>query len=282
MDAPNSNEPKPVLGTTPSHRREPGTEPKPEVTPPATPVAPTTEKVEPTKEPVVPSAPAPEEDYKKKFSESSAEANRMLEIMKKNGIDPKTGEKLPQPNEPTTPPARQAPPVVEPKTPEKEPIKLTEQDLAKAIPGFENLPPEEKEMIRDIKTTVKTMAELKQTVTELYDEKHFANEMKALTRKEDFKQLTEHTDEFKEFAYKDENLRTPLETLAKAFLYEKGKKPAEPTPVGGVEPGGSGGRQGGAPVQEDGMTGEEVAALRKSDPLKYNKLAAAGKIKFRD
>lgn len=59
---------------------------------------------EPVKKPTSPKEPKEDVDidYKTKFSESSKEGMRLVELLKNNGIDPKTGERIDE-TIPTTP-----------------------------------------------------------------------------------------------------------------------------------------------------------------------------------
>lgn len=227
-----------------------------------------------------PKTPEDKEDYKTKFSESSKEAQRMLEIMKKHGIDPKTGEKIE-----TTPPKEQPAPATrtnESAPPEQPP--LTDTQLKTIIPGFENMSEEEKNVLRNVKSTAKELAEMKNLVAEINDERQYNKDFKALTSKEEWKKLAEHADEFKELAYQNENLQTPLETLAASFLYRKGlsNKPAEKPPAPkGIEPG-TNGAKGGSPIVDDEMTPEQASELRKTDPRRYNALVRSKKLTIRE
>ena len=252
---------------TQSDEGKPGTEP---VTP----------KPEETKGPDTSKVPEDKEDYKTKFSESSKEAQRLLEMMKKHGIDPKTGEKI------ETPPAKEQPAPTT-RTNEVAPTEqapLTDTQLKTVIPGFENMSEDEKNVLRNVKTTAKELAEMKNLVAEINDERQYAKDFKALTSKEEWKKLAEHADEFKEEAYKTENLQTPLETLAASFLYRKGlsNKPAEKPPAPkGIEPG-TNGAKGGSPIVDDEMTPEQASELRKTDPRRYNALVRSKKLTIRE
>lgn len=218
-----------------------------------------------------------EDDYKTKFSESSKEALRLLDVLKSNGIDPETGKPLPKEDDTQNRSAFRG------EQPQQPTVPLTEEQLKTTIPGFENLTDSEKELIRDTKATVKQIAELKNLVAELYDEREYGKQFKTLSSKPEWKTLAEHSEEFKEYAYKSENLQVPMETLAASFLYKKGlgNKPKEvkPQPTG-LEPGSGGGKQGKS--DQDGYTLEEMNRLRISNPKKYMQLARSGKLKLKD
>lgn len=281
------------MGTTPTgHRNTPDAG-----TTPAEPAAPTTDPSgEGTEGGQAPAAtpqnngqgddPKPDVDYKTKFSESSKEAQRLLQVLKDAGIDPQTGQPIAAPGTEQPTGTRTEPEGV-PTEPTPQPqAPLTDDQLAQAIPGFHNLSEAEKTMLRDTKATVKQMAAMQKLVTEMYDERMYKQQFADLTGKDQFKAIAEHADEFKELAYKDENLKVPLETLAGNFLYQKGlaakpaEKLAEPPAPSGVEPGSGGGKKGAGKTQ-DGYTAEEIAQIRKTDPKRYAKLAREGKLKVR-
>jgi hypothetical protein len=218
----------------------------------------------------------PEDDFKTKFSESSKEALRLLEVLKANGIDPATGKPMQKADD------TQDTPVFRGEQPQSTTVPLTEDQLKASIPGFENLTESEKVIIRDTKATVKQIAKLQNLVAELYDEREYGKQFKSLLSKPEWKALSDHSDEFKDYAYKSENLQVPMETLAASFLYQKGlaNKPKEtkPQPTG-LEPGSGGGKQGKS--DQDGYSLEEMNRLRTTNPKKYMQLARSGKLKFK-
>ncbi len=271
---------KPVMGTTPARQQR---------NQPPAPTANTDDGGKGTEGQQAP-ATAPQDgqgepedktDYKEKFSNSSREAQRLLDVLKANGIDPETGKPISQAQStPAEEPTRLA---VRGEQPQQPNIPLTDEQLTAAIPGFANLTDSEKALIRDTKSTVKQISELKNLVAELYDEREYNKQFKALVGKEQWKSIAEHAEEFKEYAYKNENLQTPLETLAASFLYTKGlsdkQKEPKPQPTG-LEPG-SGGGKGEGKTDKDGYTAEEIANIRTTDPKKYAQLAQSGKLKIR-
>lgn len=223
-------------------------------------------------------------DYKKKFSDSSTEAQRMLDLFKSLGIDPKTGKPITK-TEPDKPAEGTDKLPVRGEKVEEASIPLTDEEISKAIPGFENLTEPEKAIIRDTKATVKKIAALEKIVAEIHDEKVFNKEFKDLVKKEEWKKLSDLSEEFKEFAYKDENLEVPLATLAAAFLHSKGsgKTKTEKTPPEGIEKGGGGGKEATDHNKRgEGFTAEEAATIRKTDPKRYSKLIREGKLKIKD
>lgn len=268
-------EPKMPMGTIPTRQRN--QQPQAPTTPPA--VEPGTEGEKAPATPPEQGQGNDPEDYKTKFSESSKEALRLLDVLKAHGIDPATG----QPIAPAAPAEEPTRPAIRGDQPQQPEIPLTDDQLSKAIPGFANLTEQEKVLIRDTKATVKQIAELKNFVAEIYDEREYGKQFKTLTSKEQWKPIAEHAEEFKEYAYKPENLQTPMETLAASFLYNKGlaskPKPTPPAPSG-LEPG-SGGGKGDGKTDKDGFSAEELATIRTTDPKRYANLAKSGKLKLR-
>ena len=289
--APPAEPTKPIMGTTPGgHRNTPDAPPAPAPTTPE----PTGEGTEGEPAPAAtpqnngqgnnqePGQPGDGDiDYKTKFSESSREAQRLLQVIKEAGLDPETGKPIAAPGDGEPAPTRTAPPVVEGEPDPQTPTNLTDEQLSQAIPGFHNLSEVEKNMLRDTKATVKSIAQMQNMVAEIYDERVYTQQFTDLIAKDEFKAIGEHADEFKKLAYQKENIQVPLETLAASFLYSKslGAKPKapEPPPPTGLEPGSGGGKDGLAKTDE-GYTAEEAAHIRKTDPKRYAKLAREGKL----
>jgi len=238
-------------------------------------------------------APKGNEDYRTKFTESSAEGQRLAKILQDNGIDPKTGQPIKpannsgQDNQGDNQPAirnRELLPTQQPPTGQQS---FSDEELENSIPGFSYLAEEEKNIIRNAKTIATDMASMKNVLAELMDERTYSKEFKQLTTSDEtLKTLAEHADEFKEFAYHPDHLNIKLPQLAKMFMVEKGLMgaPAEQKPKekpAGLEAGG-GGKAGGANAKVDGeMTAEEAAMLRRSDPKRYSQLAQTGKLKIK-
>lgn len=287
-EAPAAAEPKLPMGTTPT-RQQRNTPPAAAEAKPETP-ANGTEEQENEEEAEKPKTTPPAEsgqedeaeiDYKVKFSASSKEAQRLLEVLKANGIDPETGKPMagaPSAEEEAEKPAIQ----VRGEQPTQPEIPLTDEQLTKAIPGFANLTEGEKDVIRNTKTTAKNIVHLTNLVTEMYDERVYNKEFKDLSGKKEWARLAEFAEEFKEYAYKPENLKVKLETLAASFLYGKGTKveKPKPTPASGLEPGSGGGKSKNS-GNADGYTADEMAEIRRTDPRRYNQLARDGKLKLK-
>lgn len=207
-------------------------------------------------------------DYKSKFGESTKENQRVMDILKKNNIDPATGEAI------------QTDPVDPADNPE-----FSDEKLEKAITGFSNLSESEKDIIRNAKTTAKSMTELKKTVAQILDKDKFNTDLAGIKKDSVIgKVISENEDEFKTFAYKPENLKTDTVTLAKAFALDKGAVAKQEE---GVRLGREGNTGGGKTLgtTKDGktlMTSAEAGVLRKNDPRQYNDLVSKKKLVITD
>lgn len=215
-------------------------------------------------------------DYKEKFGHSTKENQRLLDVLKDNKIDPKTGKPIEQPTEQ---------PVRKPTEP-TQPSNLTDEELAKALPAFNTMSEDEKAIIRNAQQTAKDMAEMKRFIAVMQDEKTYNEQFSTLTSKEEYKAIGEDAEAFKEFAYKPENLNTDLAVLADAYLARKareatteGDKPKGEAPKG-MEEGTSGAKDIGGKDGVQELTAEQAADLRKKEPRKYIQMASKGLIKI--
>lgn len=219
-------------------------------------------------------APEGDVDYKKKFSESTTEANRLLEALKANGIDPKTGKKLEAGAEGADP---------KPTEPERADLpELSEEELETAFPSYQMLSPQEKEVIKNVQQLPKAL----RMVAEMHDQFTTGKQIEALKTKEGYEPIGEHEEEFRTFIYKEENLKKDLNLLADSFILQKMREkpnggepaPEETTPEGmegGTHGAGTIGKQTGDKLE---VTQEEAERLRKEDPRRYNKLLSQKKL----
>jgi len=221
----------------------------------------------PEKTPAEPVIDSEKEELKKKFAASSAEAIRLAKENKELKIE-----------------------LDESKDSSGE-IPLNEKELSKKYPDWDVYDDSEKAKIRAIERTSirqnRLEAELRKERQERLKkeeedrfERGFAKVLASPAFSEDLKGREE---EFRAFCYKDENLKnTNLEVLVKSFLFDvvrdkkkdeglKGRDGLEKT---------SGGQKQVPP--KEGMTYEEVDALRKSNPRKYNEMIRDGKLKMID
>lgn len=159
---------------------------------------------------------------------------------------------------------------------------LTEEELEDVVPGYAGLSEREKDLVKStIAPFAKNVSALSGQVAKLLDQQRFGEELTALLADPKYKVLIKHKEAFKTFAYTDENLNTPLRTLANSYIYENELK-AEPEETAeekearlGLEDGGGSG--GKVPVK-DTYTSEELAKIRTTDPRRYARLAKAGKL----
>lgn len=160
---------------------------------------------------------------------------------------------------------------------------LTEEELEEQIPGYGGLSEREKELVKNtIAPFAKNVSTLQNQVATIVDQQRFKEEFNELITQEDYKILAKHRDAFKKFAYKDENLNTPMSVLADSYIFKNklstedpNETPEEKAKREGLEDG-TGGDHRQAP--KNGMTAEELSKLRTSDPKRYNRLARQHKL----
>lgn len=167
--------------------------------------------------------------------------------------------------------------------------KFTQDELSTLIPGYNQLAPEQQKAIFESWSNMqRDLDGLKNSVASIADRQAFEDGFKNLVRMEEFSVLKKHKDLFKAYAYSDEYKDIDdLSIIARSYIMEKKLyTPGEQAPVEPKEPERPGldtTRGGFKPSnKEEGFTQEEVAAMRTSDPQKYNRLAAAGKLKVKD
>lgn len=161
------------------------------------------------------------------------------------------------------------------------------------VPPAPNNPSGDPYAPKNVDVLQKTVSDLQKTVASLLDNQQFERGWRSLILKPEFAKLAEHEADFKEFAYQNENLNSPLPILAKAFMVDNGlfgqsvPNPQDPDPSDdqdagnpGLE-GGTGGGDAPAP-SEPGYTAEEAAKMRQEDPKKYARLIREGKLKFKE
>lgn len=202
----------------------------------------------PDEEVGTPSEPGTEEDYKKKFSESTREAQRLLEKLKE---EQRRREEL------------------ESKLAQRAGETISESVLAKKYPDWDLLDPVEKDRL--IKEEEREMR-----LARLEEEIAWQKDYMAVSRK--FPQLSKVEDEFKEFVYRPENKGASLVTLAKSFLFDR-KELVEPKPSPQPKRKGLEKATGGTRVVSTEMSREDIERLRKTDYKRYVKLLKQGRIK---
>lgn len=156
---------------------------------------------------------------------------------------------------------------------------LTEEELEDVVPGYAGLSEREKDLVKStIAPFAKNVSALQGQVAKLLDQERFKEEINTLLADPKYKVLLKHKDEFKKFAYQDENLNTPLKTLANSYIYEnelKEEDEPEHKDRKGLEDGAGGGDK--APTKKH-LTSEELAKIRTTDPRRYARMAKNGQI----
>lgn len=173
---------------------------------------------------------------------------------------------------------------------------LTEEELEAQIPGYGGLSDREKDLVKNtIAPFAKNMTALESQVAKLLDQQRFKEEFNALIADPEYKVLAKHRDAFKVFAYKDENLNTPMAVLADSYIYKNklttatkpkdgeeddeedpNETPEEKAIRLGLEDGTGGDHRHTPP--KTGMTAAELTKLRTTDPRRYNRLARQKKL----
>jgi len=221
------------------------------------------------------------DDYQKKFSESTREAQRLLDVLKQNGIDPKTGKKAEagDDNNDAGDSYNQG------QGNDASDTFFSDDELAATFPSYATMTDQEKAVLKQVGSFPK-MARM---VAEMHDKLTFSEQLEVLKTDPANELIAKNEKEFKAFAYKGDNLKIPLEVLKDAFIGQKlreqgsnANQQAQGNDKGnqqrqGMEDGSAGAGKGNASQE---MTAEQVRDLRQKDPRKYNKLARAGKIKI--
>ncbi len=185
--------------------------------------------------------PVPEVDYKKKFSDSSREVQRLLSEDKLRKVRIEELEaKLAKADELSS-----------------------EEKLHEKFPDWDMLSDSEKQLIKRQEKTEKELLKLK-------EEQAWKDDFGKAVDK--FPKLSEREKEFKDFCYRFPK-GIDAETLAKSFLFEEKEEPKEPRkglekPTGGTK---------GMPSGE--LSDEEVKRLRETNFEVYLKMVRNGKIK---
>ncbi len=198
--------------------------------------------------------PNPQEpDYRKKFSESSNEAQRLLKEKEQLEAD-LAAERAKNTNQ---------------LTPSVDPI---EAELKAQYPEWDTFTPITKQVIKRQHQDSKLLAELA-------SEKKWNAEISSLVADEKYKGLNTDKD-FERFALKPEHRSLPLKTIAAAYLYENG--PASPAPAADSQAQAPKAPDEGLPRGSAGPRGEqnsrkkwkasELKTLRETDYKKWREI----------
>ena len=167
----------------------------------------------------------------------------------------------------------------------------TEDELSKTIPDWDILTLDQRRSISmSVGSLKQDLEKVKAQVAEIVDEREFEHTFKKVTSEPEFAIIKRHKREFREYAYKQENLNVPLSILSKSFLVDKnliGVKPTEQNKDdnpdagrSGLDSGSGGDRTPQTP--KGGYTADEVEKIRKEDPRKYARLAREGKLNIKE
>ena len=222
-------------------------------------------------------------DYKVKFGESTTENQRLMQVLKEAGIDPKTGKKAEAGEGATQTGTGNA----------GEQPYFTDEDLHAAFPSFATMSDQERTVLKQVGSFPK----IARMVAEMYDKSTFGEQLEALKADPANKLIADNEKEFKAFAYKDGNLKLPMDVLVDAFIGRKLREQGANAGATG-EGTGTGGKNGGAvKPKRDGMEGgtsgqggsgnattemtaDQARELRMKDPRKYAALARTGKLRI--
>jgi len=231
---------------------EPEPEPEPKVEPVVEPEPIVEPEVTPEPEPEPEAEPIP--DYKKKFSESSREAQK---IVAKNR---KMNQAIDEANEVSEP---------------------TEEELQAEYEDWDLLDDSTKKIAKESMVSTRRFAIISQGRTESqkidkWSEEvfKFADDPQTLI---DNPELEGKTEEFMVFANEESNNSIPFKVLVGSFLHEQSKT-AKPKSKGAMFPDGSGGPNDKGKPKGDKITVAESEVLRQTNYNKYKELLQAGKI----
>lgn len=216
---------------------------------PETPEVEETEQTQQEAQPIQPEAP----DYRQKFVESQREAILQNERLK---------QKDAHINKLTT---RDTP---------------TDDEMRSLYPQWDQLDDYNRSVLTDMVETRKRAILAEERANALEESRRFEDSLEdfAQTPPDEFKDLKGKEAEFKRFAKKKANVGLPLDTLAKAFLFDiKEDITPEHKPVltPGLENGNGGPRTAPKPKK---LSVEDASKLRKTDYKEYLRLVKAGMI----
>jgi len=224
-------EPEPIVEPEPEPEPEPEAEPEPEPEPEA----------------------EPSPDYKKKFSESSREAQKKVAVNRKlnQAIDEANG-------------------ITEP----------TEEELQAEYPDWDLLDDTTKRIAKEGMLSTRRFALISQSRVESQKIEKWDEEVIKFTEDPqtfiDYPQLEGKTGKFEAFASEESNNSVPFKILVTSFLFDQGQT-AKPS-KGAMFPDGSGGPNDKGKPKGDKITVEESEVLRQTNYPKYKEMLQAGKI----
>jgi len=140
----------------------------------------------------------------------------------------------------------------------------TDSELKAAFPDWDSLSDFEKKIARDNLITKKLAASAVKTTQELQNERAWNTSIELALSSVSALQGKEQA--FRQFASQPKYKGTLMELLIDAFLQKNPEAPKTVTPRPGLEPGSGGPKESPKPA---GLTMEQLAALRSSDPRAY-------------
>jgi len=190
-------------------------------------------------------------DYKKKFSESTTENQRIME--EKNRLEEEKAE-------------------LESKLAVKASETPSDEELRRRYPDWDLLD-------ENGQAAIKREIDRENRVRQLEEKQAWEGDFRTLLAKPEYASLKEKEADFKAFAYKNPTVKS-LEILAQSFLFKSGV-PAKP--VAPVEtpkrPGLEKPTKGPVEVPQAGLTLAQITALRKEQPKRYLQMVREGKLK---
>jgi chromosome segregation ATPase len=147
----------------------------------------------------------------------------------------------------------------------------SEEKLAKEIPDWEMLSPVEQKLIKDQMSLNKEVTQLRGTLAEAVDKLNWEDGFSEVAKL--LPNLRRRKVEFKEYCDKPENLKTPIEVLAKSFLFDEAqemgaKKEKEILNRQGLERATGGEKATAQPTSKE-ITPEEAGNIRLTDQKRY-------------
>lgn len=158
----------------------------------------------------------------------------------------------------------------------------TDDELRTLYPWWDDPKTDEatKDFYRDQAATKRELKQTQNIALSLAEKLEFQEKLDDFieTPPDQFKGLKVKEAEFKRFAKRKDNIGLPLETLAKAFLFDVSDEISQTTPViktPGLENGSGGPRTAPKPKK---MPIEEASELRQTNYQEYRRLVLAGQI----
>lgn len=156
----------------------------------------------------------------------------------------------------------------------------TDDEMRSLYPQWDQLDDYNRSVLTDMVETRKRAIRAEQRTDALERKREFEDSLVDFVDSppQEFKGLKGKESEFKRFAQRKANIGLPLDTLAKAFLFDiqdEIQPEHKPVVTPGLERGSGGPRSAPKPAK---VSLEEAATIRKTDYKRYMELVKAGKI----